>query len=486
MMNLPTSGCLPIVRARRRAMARIATPLLRVAILLGLTAGPVVAQYPASRAATAVPGANAVSPAATTSAEEPIPVDENGSPIDPVRVLQQKIESGEVTLEFDEEHGYLKSLLEHLGIPIESQNLVFSRTSLQTNLITPWTPRALYFNDDVYIGWVQDSPFIEVASIDPDDGGVFYTLNQEPEVAHFAQEGTTCLMCHESRTVTEGIPGVMVRSVLSDRFGYPIAPLHEGTTTDRTPFDQRFAGWYVTGKHGGVSHAGNVYSQGLSHEVTDVRRYLETFDMNAGGNVVHLEGRFDVEPYLTPHSDIVALLVLTHQTKVHNLITVAHVAAREAVGGQAMLTRINSGMLPVPPLQSAAEVRVNGAVDRMVQAMLFSREAPLPGPVEGTSGFQEEFESRGPYDPQGRSLREFDLQSRLFRYPMSFLIYSEAFEVLPDFVKEKFYTRLAAVLDGQDPTGDFTHLTEEDRTAIREILAATKPEFLEFIGAAAR
>lgn len=406
-------------------------------------------------------------------------LDENGSPIDPVAALQERLAAGETVLRFEDQHGYLLSLLEALDIPISSQGLIFSRTSLQTNLITPWTPRAVYYNDDVYIGWVQDSQIIEIASIDPDDGGVFYTLEQDPDEIRFQEEGTTCLMCHESRSVTEGVPGVMVRSVVVDRFGYPISPLHEGSTSDRTDFERRFAGWYVTGTHEGGSHAGNVYAPVLSHEVSDARRYLSEFDINAGGNVVDLEGRFDIEPYVEPHSDIVSLMVLTHQTKVHNLITVAHQAAREAVGGQAMLLRIQSGSIPTPEIQSAAQVRIDGAVERMVREMLFAREAPLPGRVQGTSGFAEEFAARGPFDSQGRSLRTFDLETRLFRYPMSFLVYSEAFETLPDLVKAPFYHRVREILEGRDVTGEFDSLTAEDREAVLQILLETKPEFAE-------
>lgn len=430
-------------------------------------------------------GALAISTGAALAQSGPggAPVlDEAGSPVDPIAALQREIDSGQTVLEYEDQHGYLVALLEALDIPVSSQGLIFSRTSLQTNLITPWTPRAVYYNDDVYIGWVQDSPIIEIASIDPDDGGVFYTLEQNPEgEVRFVEEGTTCLMCHESRSVTEGIPGVMVRSVVVDRFGYPIAPLHEGSTSDRTAFDRRFAGWYVTGTHEGGGHAGNTYAPVLSHEVSDVRRYLSEFDVNADGNVVDLEGRFDVEPYLTGHSDIVSLMVLTHQTKVHNLIVVAHEAAKEAVGGQAMLLRIESGGIPTPEIQSVSQVRIDGAVERLVRAMMFAREAPLPGTVRGTSGFTEEFEALGPFDAEGRSLRQFDLERRLFAYPMSFLIYSDAFERLPQLVKEPFYRRAAEILDGRDVTGEFDHLTPADREAVREILLETKPEFAAYM-----
>jgi len=408
-------------------------------------------------------------------------VDGAGAPLDPIAVLQQRIDAGEVVLGWDDQHGYLMSLLEVLDIPVRSQGLIFSRSSLQTNLITPWTPRAVYYNDDVYIGWVQDSQIIEIASQNPDRGSVFYTLEQDPEgQVRFIEEGTTCLMCHESRSVTDGIPGVMVRSVLVDRFGYPIAPLHEGSTSDRTPLDRRFAGWYVTGTHEGGAHAGNTFAPVLSHEVSDVARYLREFNLNADGNVTNLEGRFDVDPYPIPDSDIVSLMVLTHQTRVHNLITVAHEAAKEAVGGYDMLLRIKAGQAATPPIHSAAQVRIDGAVERLVRAMMFSREAPLAGRVQGTAGFAAEFEARGPFDAQGRSLRHFDLERRLFKYPMSFLIYTDAFTHLPDLVKEPFYMRVHEILEGMDPTGEFDHLGAADLRALRDILEETVPDYVMF------
>ncbi len=401
--------------------------------------------------------------------------DADGSPIDPIAIMQERINSGDLVLEFDERHGYLPAVLDALEIPLSSQTLIFSRTSLQTNLITPWTPRAVYFNDDNYIGWVQDSKVLEVGVVDPDDGGVFYTLTQEArEKPTFVRENTTCLMCHESRSVTEGVPGFMVRSVLVDRFGYPISPLHEGTTSDRTPFDERLGGYYVTGTHEGAGHAGNTMAPVLSHEVSDLGRYLDDFDMTSDGNVTDLEGRFDIEPYLTPHSDIVALLVLTHQTRAHNLITLAH-----SVAAEAYLDITVSGVQRVVP--PSTQVKIDGVIERLTRAMLFSREAPLAGRVEGTSGFADEFSAMGPFDSQGRSFRQFDLERRLFRYPFSFLIYTDAFDALPDLMKEYFYKRVEEVLSGMDQTEDFANLDAEDRAALREILAETKPEFLDFI-----
>lgn len=398
---------------------------------------------------------------------------------DPVARLQARLATGELSLTYDSLRGYLPALLEALEIPASSQTLVFSRTSLQTDRIAPWTPRALYFNDEVYVGWVQESPFLEIASIDPVAGAVFYTLSQtDPETARFTRETTTCLMCHESRSVTGGVPGLIVRSVLVDRLGYPITNVHQGGTNDRTPIEDRWGGWYVTGTHGDMAHAGNVYAPDLSHEVSDKARYLQAVDFAAGGNVDALEDRFYVDAYLTPHSDLVALMVLTHQAQLHNLITLLHEETTEALELEATVTRTRGGESEGEGHMPTTIARVEGPAERLVRALLFVKEAPLDGPVSGTSSFAVDFAARGPWSMEGRSLRELDLETRLFRYPLSFLVYTEAFDALPTLAKEVVARRLVAVLSGEDRSEVFRHLNAEDRATTLDILRDTKPELL--------
>ena len=403
--------------------------------------------------------------------------------VDPIVRLEARIAAGETRLAFDPAQGIPRSLLDALEIPPSSQGLVFSRTSLQTDRVSPWSPRAIYFTDDIYVGFVQESPFLEIASIDPDGGAVFYTLIQEErEVPTFQTETTACLMCHDSRSITGGVPGVMVRSVLTDRFGYMVTPVHEGAMSDRTPMEQRLGGWYVTGSIGTTPHAGNSMAPELSHEISDAKRYLSEFDMAAGRSVHDLSDRFDPEPYLSGHSDLVALLVLAHQTRVHNLITLAHEATRDALRDQDAVLRTTGRAPPEGGLLPTARMRIDGAVDRLLGEMLFEREARLGGPISGTSGFADDFMARGPADSRGRSLRDLDLDRRLFRYPLSFLIYSDAFDALPEVVKITLYERLRAVTDGEDQSERFQHLSEADRSAIREILEETKPEFVTPLG----
>ncbi len=375
---------------------------------------------------------------------------------DPVARLQARMDAGQITLVRDSVLGYLPAVLSALRVPVSSQGLVFSRTSLQTDRIAPWSPRALYFNDDVYVGYVRDGHILEIATVDRRKGAVFYTLSQEPTARPtFAREGGTCLMCHQSRA-TGGVPGFMIRSTIADRNGYPIVGAHEGTTTDETPVRERFGGWYVTGTHGKAGHSGNVLSPLLSHEITDKEQYPRRIDLRAESERSDLAGKFDATVYLSAHSDLVALMVLVHQTSVHNLITVVHRLAQDA---------------------DETSVRLSAAVDALVGAMLFAQEAPLDAPVRGTTTFAADFAKLGPFDAKGRTLREFDLRTRLFRYPMSFLVYSESFDALPDVARRMVYRRLHAVLSEANPRAPFTRLTPSDQQAIREILTATKPEF---------
>jgi len=378
------------------------------------------------------------------------------APTDAIAALQQKIDAGTLKLEFDPEHGYLPSVLDALKVPVASQGLVFSKTSLQLDRIAPWTPRAIYFNDDVYVGWVQHGPIMEVATADPKLGAVFYTLDQKPsDHPKFERQTQLCLVCHDSQSITGGVPGFIMRSVYADRYGYAIPTARQVVTTDQTPLERRWGGWYVTGTVGPQRHLGNVIAPVTSHEIPNVSSYEAKVDLAANANLTDLSPLFNTKPYLVPTSDAVALLVLAHQTHVHNLITIAGYDAR--TGG--------------------SDQQVIGAADRLVKGMLFSKEIELTAPVKGTSDFAEEFVKLGPRDHQGRSLRDLDLTHRVFKYPLSYLIYSESFDALPDIVKNRVYQRLDDILSGKDQSGDFDDLSEADRKAILEILQDTKPGF---------
>jgi hypothetical protein len=389
------------------------------------------------------------------------------APTDPVATLQRRIDSGEITLESDARLGYLPAILRALNVPTSSQSLVFSKTSFQFTQIVPSRPRALYFNDDVYVGHVQGSRLLEFASVDPKLGAVFYTLDEEAKgPPHFQREIYFCLICHDSGAITGGVPGFMTLSVLPDKEGNAIRSAPSNATSDQTPFSERWGGWYVTGTHGKQSHRGNT--------VLPLGIMLERMDWSKGGNVTSLDDRIDTANYITPHSDIVALIALTHQTRIHNLMTRANYETRRAIHDE---ETANSGLPQSGESYSdITEERIRAAVEPLVRGMFFANEAPLIDSVRGTSGFAAEFEKSGVRDRKGRSLNDLDLNRRFLRYPLSYLVYSPAFDALPDPAKAFFYERVRTILSGAD-IADYRHLSAEDRAAIFEILMDTKPDF---------
>jgi hypothetical protein len=397
-------------------------------------------------------------------------------PTDPVARLQEQLDSGKVKLAFDPRWGYLPAVLDHLKIPRSSQSLVFSKTSLQLLLISPKSPRALYFNDDVYIGGVLGSELMEIASVDPNLGTIFYTLSQKKgEAPRFEREYFACLLCHDS-AATQGVPGLTMLSVLPDPDGRAMPGMPTVPMTDRTPFKERFGGWYVTGSHGEQRHWGNMTTPNRMDMVRDHQAFIRRLDFSPGANATSLRKHFDTTQYLTADSDIVAVMVMGHQTRIHNWITKANYDVRNILHEDESFAKL----LGKSDSQHSeiTQSRVKSAVEPLVRAMLFVWEAELASPVSGNTSFAADFMKRGPRDRNGRSLRDFDLTKRLFRYPLSYLIYSEPFDALPDAAKVQFYSRLRDVLTGADENKDFAHLSLTDRQAILEILNDTKPDFV--------
>jgi hypothetical protein len=387
-----------------------------------------------------------------------------------VSLLQQRLDDGTTKLEYEDHFGYLRSVLKELDVPLSSQTLVFSKTSLQSRRIWPQRPRAIYFSDDVYVGFCQSGDVIEVSVADPQLGAVFYTVDQEDRGRpSFRRQTDNCLMCHGSSS-TQNIPGHLVRSVFPDTQGHPILSAGSFRIDHTSPFDKRWGGWYVTGTHGGMRHLGNLIIRG--------REPPAKIDNAAGLNQQQLAAAVDQARYLTPHSDIVALMVLEHQTQGHNLITRANFLARTAIFQQEELNR--SLGKPHSERWESTTSRIKDAGEPLVKYLFFGDEAKLTDKVTGTSEFADEFQARGPRDPQGRSLRELDLERQMFRYPCSYLIYSDVFRRLPDDVRQYVWQRLWDVLNGHDQSKDFAHLSTADRLAIVEILRDTHPELPDY------
>jgi hypothetical protein len=371
----------------------------------------------------------------------------NRPPSDVVAALNRKLEAGQAQLRFQSGTGYLRSVLEALSVPIRSQIVVFSKTSLQAPWIEPRNPRTIFFNDNVAVAWVRGG-FIELAAHDPRQGVIFYSLEQSPANPRF-QRRDDCLRCHIS-DVSLGVPGMMVRSRYTAPDGMPRL-IYGGFTTDhRSPWEERWGGWYVTGHAAGIHHLGNAMVEEANGPEAIAARTVE---------LPSLAFQFDISGYLSPYSDIVALLVFNHQMHMINLITRVGWDARAAMHDH-----------------RDAPSRIRDGVAELVDYLLFVDEAPLSGRVRGASGFEEGFAAEGPRDGQGRSLRQFDLEHRIFRYPCSYMIYSNAFEALPADVRTAVYRRMWEILSGQEQGTKYARLSLADRRAIIEILRATKTD----------
>lgn len=375
---------------------------------------------------------------------------------DPVARLEKRLESRQAKLDFAANGwGYLPSVLQQLGINTDSQVLVFSKTSIQLSHITPRTPRAIYFNDEVAVGYVQNGDVLELTALDPKLGVILYTLDADKSDRPEFTRRDDCLKCHQG-PVTLGVPGLMVSSV-HPRSGEPGEGHGSAYATDgRIPLKERWGGWYVTGTDGPEPNFGN------NPVLAD--------PLQPGGpagpdaqNRTSLSDLFDTSRYPAPTSDIVALMTLEHQTRMTNLMT--------RIGWDARIAERD-------------EKQMDSEIEELVKYMLFADEAPLKAPVAGASTFTKTFSQRGPRDSQGRSLRDFDLHSRLFRYPLSYMIYTTAFDNLPDTARQRVYQRLYDVLTGKDQRRTFSGLTSDDRKATLEILRETKHGLPAYFGGA--
>ena len=392
----------------------------------------------------------------------------------PVARLAERIEKGEVELEWKQERGYFDSFLEALEISPGSQTLVFSPTSLQHKLISPETPRALYFNDETYIGYVQNSSIVEIATMDAEKGLVFYVFNnvRKPK-ERFERATQQCLVCHDSQgAMGGGVPSLMALSSIYTENNRNLKSLSgAGNVNDSTPVDERWGGWYVSGWNGSQAHVGNIRlpEPGDLGQVDDA--------MQDNGNLVTLEGTgfFDTGAYPRPTSDMVALLVLEHQLTVQNQLTYVIFKA------SAVLERLGEADAAKAPSWDAMPERAQNILTRMldelVDKMLFVDAAGYEDRIAGLREYEDWFQAQGPRDAEDRSLRDLDLGRRLLEHPLSYLVYSDSFDGLPGYARDYVYQRFAEILQGKDQSGDYAHLSQHDRRAILEILLDTKPEF---------
>ena len=366
--------------------------------------------------------------------------------------LARRVAAGTASLPFDKRNGYLIPVLEALHIPTETQSLVFSKTSLQSHFINPTNPRAIYYSDNVAVAFIRNAPLLEISAVDPQQGVVFYLVEQVASDRPQILRSDSCLSCHETRNSLY-IPGLLARSMGVGTGGETRPEFGNFLSDHRSPFAERWGGWFITGKTSTAHHMGNVMLAENGRTV------------NAPKTLESLEGTFDLEGYPSRYSDVAAVMVLDHQVGMTNLMT--------RVGWE---TRIALDREAKNPQEKAAAERLIAADAReLADYLLFADEAPLPGKFESTSGFQPKFEAMGPQDKRGRSFRQLDLTKRLLRYPCSYMIYSLTFDALPGAAKDAVYERLWAILSGRDRASKYSKLSAADRTAVVDILLETKP-----------
>lgn len=390
------------------------------------------------------------------------------APSNRIERLQQKLVSGELSFAAMGDRAILRRCLEALEVPPDSQVLVFSKTSLQRHRIHPRHPRAIYFSDDCYVGWVPGGLF-EIAVTDPHLGLVFYRFDpRATSPARRFERDPECLSCHAGAR-TRHWPGLLVRSVFPDEDGEPISQAGSFDTDHTSPLSERWGGWYVTGRHGAARHMGNSVTRTVGSEFV--------LDRESAANARTLGQWVSTDNYLRPDSDIVALMVLEHQVTVHTRLAKGALRVRRWMHYQQELRKVLGEAPTDEPTGTALRV-VNDETRQILDALLFVDEAPLPeGGIAGNADFQDAFRKNRRSDAQGRSLKDFDLTTRLFRYRCSYLIHSEAFASLPAALKASVYQELRRGLSAENPNAPFDHLEPDERQVIRGILDATLPEW---------
>jgi hypothetical protein len=390
-------------------------------------------------------------------------------PHDSISALQKRIASGQLELGRTGRDLVL-ALLGELSIPAESQVLVFSKTSLQRARISPDRPRAIFFTDTCYLGWVP-SGLIEITTIDPVLGPIFYSLNPAAARTNDTRcvaRDSDCMRCHGG-TFVRGIPGVFVRSAFTDAEGEPLLRHGSEVVDFRTPFTNRWGGWYVTGKHGVALHRGNVTA-------TEKNDRLET-DFHRGANVTDLSKFFDSSVYVTNTSDIVALLVLEHQTAMQNALTKASLDSRRMLAYQKNLQRELKEPITEDAVYESVKSVLDSSAREVVDTLLFRGEAELPAGLEGSANFQHAFQANARRADDGSSLKDFVLEGHLFKNRCSYLIYSDSLLGLPSQLKRRIYDRLSHALRLSAPDPRYAYLDGAECDRIVEILRQTHPEF---------
>lgn len=372
------------------------------------------------------------------------------APRDAFASVMAAIESGQVKLDTTSEKTQLTSLLKALEIPVTSQLLVYSATSFQGGLIRPANPRALYFNEEVYVGFVPGGRF-EVAAIDPDLGPVFRIFRPSPDGKPEVTRTERCMNCHAGRT-SKQVPGLVVESVICTNTGASLDGFRREQVGHTIPLADRFGGWHVTGAHEHGLHLGNLMGEAAPSAPNGYKKFADP-----PGSL------FDFNRYPVRTSDLFTHLIHEHQLGFHNLVTLGVYRTRDA---------LEAGRGHVSNDDAAA---LNDLARQLVRYVLFANEAKLPeGGLKPDPAFMKDFLARRVAVQNGASLRDLDLHGRLFRYRCSYMVQTPSFMAMPKEFKDRVLAGLSTALREQGAPPEFNYLPPEEKRAIRSILRETK------------
>jgi hypothetical protein len=362
-----------------------------------------------------------------------------------------ELEGGRVELDRSSELAFVKSLLKALGIPESSQMLVFSNTSLQLSLINPSNPRALYFNDELYLGWVPGGK-IEMATIDAELGAVFYIFDVPRSGGNIRVErARRCMNCHANED-TFHVPGLAVKSVAPAAGGGSLDSFRKEISGHGVPLAERFGGWHVTGDGGMDGHLGNRMGKLFQGEIT--------------WTPLEPGKRFDWNRYPVSTSDLLPHLVHEHQVGGVNRMARAQYRVRE-------LRAAGKGTL-----SAVAQSAVEEDARELVRYLLFADEVALPSAgLPGDESFRTDF-AKARVAVEGRSLKDFDLKTRMFRYRCSFLVHTPQFAGLDPEVRGRVLRGLESALASGGTNPEFRYLGEDEKAVIRSILRAKVAGFM--------
>jgi hypothetical protein len=362
--------------------------------------------------------------------------------------LKADLAAGRRTLETSGELALLQSLLRELEVPVASQTLVFSVTSLQKPLISPRRPRALYFNDDTYVGYVPGGR-IEVIATDPQLGCTFYIFDRfTGSGVPSASRSSECMNCHAPAYI-DNVPGLMIESVVPGITGGGEKAFRRRQSGHAVPLDLRFGGWHVTG-------AGKGWPRTWGNLLIEYRNGQAIERPIAIGEL------FDREQYLLSTSDLLPQLVQEHQVGFVNRALQAAYRARELVSAK----------------PDDLEAQLAELAKPVVRYLLFAEEVPLPAPVAGDPGFKAAFlANRRRATSTGLALKDFDLRTRLFRHRCSYMIYTPTFQGLPAPLKLAILRQLNRALAETPLSPEYAYLPPAEKRAIRTILTETVPGF---------